>query len=146
VHRNRGWAVSKEYCPGNCCSTGNYFPNTRAHRIVAKFGMNRVPFFGPVPLPPAKGKIELRTDVDYDRLLFGYWLPGDGWRVLPHVFDASTVSGEAGPPTLPNFTGAYAGVCCQNLAGTRRPADFDDFAYHERAHQPRLTIQIRKQG
>jgi xylan 1,4-beta-xylosidase len=78
-------------------------------------------------------------EVDYERLIFAYRLPGDAWRVLPQVFDASIVSDEAGPPTLPNFTGAFAGVCCQDLAGTRRPADFDYFEYHERDYQPRLA-------
>jgi hypothetical protein len=50
------------------------------------------------------GNIELRMDVDYERLLFAYRLPGEAWRRWPQVFDASIVSDEAGPPTLPNFT------------------------------------------
>ena len=82
-------------------------------------------------------------DVDYERLIFAYRLPGDkDWLVLPHVFDASIVSDEAGPPTLPNFTGAFAGVCCQDGAGTRRPADFDYFEYRERAYQARLPFDL----
>ena len=40
-------------------------------------------------------------------------------------------SGRAGTP---NFTGAFVGVCCQDLAGTRRPADFNYFEYRERAY------------
>jgi len=97
-------------------------------------------FSTPIPLPAETGNIELRMDVDYERLIFAYRLPGDAWRVLPQVFDGSIVSDEAGPPTLPNFTGAFAGVCCQDLAGTRRPADFDYFEYHERDYQPRLAL------
>jgi beta-xylosidase len=42
---------------------------------------------------------------------------------------------------LPNFTGAFAGVCCQDGAGTRRPADFDYFEYHERGYQPQPALQ-----
>src|SRR5262249_42596515 len=98
-------------------------------------------FSAPVLLPAEAGRIELRLEVDYERLIFAYRLPGDGWRVLPQVLDASIVSDEAGPPTLPNFTGAFAGVCCQDVAGTRRPADFDYFEYHERGYQPRLAFQ-----
>ena len=91
----------------------------------------------PIPLPAGTGNIELRMDVDYERLIFAYRLHDDAWRILPQALDASIVSDEAGPPTLPNFTGAFAGVCCQDLAGTCRPADFDYFEYHERDYQPR---------
>lgn len=94
----------------------------------------------PIPLPAGTGNIELRMDVDYERLIFSYRLPEDTWRVLPQVLDASIVSDEAGPPTLPNFTGAFVGVCCQDLSGTRRPADFDYFEYLERDYQPLFPV------
>jgi xylan 1,4-beta-xylosidase len=94
----------------------------------------------PVPLPRGTGNIELRMDVDYERLNFSYRLPGEDWRSLPQVFDASVVSDEAGLPTLPNFTGAFAGVCCQDGAGTGRPADFDYFEYRGREYQPHLSL------
>jgi len=90
----------------------------------------------PIPLPRGTGNIELRMDVDYERLTFAYRLTGESWRSLPQVFDASIVSDEAGPPTLPNFTGAFTGVCCQDTAGTGRPADFDYFQYHGREYRP----------
>ena len=98
-------------------------------------------FTAPFPLPAGMGNMELRMDVDCERLIFSYRLPGEDWRALPQVFDASIVSDEAGPPTLPNFTGAFAGVCCQDLAGMRWPADFDYFEYREREYQPRLAVQ-----
>jgi xylan 1,4-beta-xylosidase len=98
-------------------------------------------FVPPIPLPPGTDAIELRMDVDFERLIFSYRLPGEPWRALPQVFDASTVSDEAGPPTLPNFTGAFVGVCCQDGAGTRRPADFDYFQYVGRDYRPRLHVQ-----
>jgi xylan 1,4-beta-xylosidase len=94
----------------------------------------------PVPLSPGTGNIGLRMDVDYERLICSYRLPGMGWRSLPQVFDASAVSDEAGPPTLPNFTGAFAGVCCQDGAGTGTPADFDYFEYRAREYQPHLAL------
>ncbi|MGA2497465.1 MAG: glycoside hydrolase family 43 protein [Tepidisphaeraceae bacterium] len=94
----------------------------------------------PIPLPSGTGNVELRMDVDYDRLIFAWRLPGQTWHVLPQVFDASIVSDECGPPTLPNFTGAFAGVCCQDGAGTRRPADFDYFEYRERDYQVRPVL------
>jgi xylan 1,4-beta-xylosidase len=97
-------------------------------------------FSDPIILPAQAGNIELRMNVDYERLFFAYQMPGEAWQVLPQVFDASIVSDEAGPPTLPNFTGAFVGVCCQDLAGTRRAADFDYFEYQEREYQPRIAL------
>jgi xylan 1,4-beta-xylosidase len=95
----------------------------------------------PIPLPAGTGDIELRMEVDCERLIFAWRLPGQAWQALPQVFDASVVSDEAGPPTLPNFTGAFAGVCCQDGAGTRLPADFDYFEYQERAYQARPSLR-----
>jgi xylan 1,4-beta-xylosidase len=97
-------------------------------------------FGAPVPLPPGTGDVELRMDVDYERLVFSYRMPGQSWQRLPQVFDASVVSDEAGPPTQPNFTGAFVGVCCQDTAGTRRPADFNFFEYRGRDYQPRAVL------
>lgn len=93
-------------------------------------------FSAPMPLPPGSGNIELRMEVDYERLLFSYRLPGEAWRRVPQVFDASIVSDEAGPPTLANFTGAFVGICCQDGAGTSGPADFDYFEYRPRDYEP----------
>ncbi len=35
-------------------------------------------------------------------------------------------------PGQPNFTGAFVGMACQDMAGTALPADFDWFDYRER--------------
>ena len=53
------------------------------------------------------------------------------WRWLPQQFDASILSDEATAPGLANFTGAFVGMCCQDLLGQRLPADFDYFEYRE---------------
>jgi xylan 1,4-beta-xylosidase len=80
--------------------------------------------------------IELRVEIDYERLLFA-WRVGSGpWQRLPQVFDASVLSDEATAPGLPNFTGAFVGVACQDLAGTAKSADFDWFEYREREYSP----------
>jgi xylan 1,4-beta-xylosidase len=85
------------------------------------------------PVPIAAGeRVELRVEVDYERLYFGYRV-GKGPLVwLPEPFDASILSDEATMPGLPNFTGAFVGMACQDLAGTRHPADFDHFDYTPR--------------
>jgi xylan 1,4-beta-xylosidase len=81
---------------------------------------------------PAGTPVHLRVEVDFERLYFAYRLADEEWRRLPEQFDASVLSDEASAPGLPNFTGAFVGMCCQDMSGTARPADFDYFEYHER--------------
>jgi xylan 1,4-beta-xylosidase len=89
-------------------------------------------FTAPVPIP--EGPIELRVEVDFERLRFGYrTADACAWTWLPEQFDASILSDEATQPGLPNFTGAFVGVACQDTSGAGRPADFDWFEYRERA-------------
>lgn len=92
-----------------------------------------------VPLPP--GPVELRAELDDERLFFAFRPDGQSdWTWLPELFDASILSDEATAPGLPNFTGAFSGVACQDLAGTGRQADFDWFNYEERDYRrdPRI--------
>ena len=93
-------------------------------------------FTAPVPLPPGR-RVELRAELDFDRLRFGFRVEGVDreWRWLPEQFDASSLSDEATTPGAPNFTGAFVGVACQDGAGTARPADFDWFEYREREYR-----------
>jgi len=97
-------------------------------------------FTPPIPVPAGK-RVELRVEVDYSRLRFGFRVEGVDreWRWLPELFDASILSDEASAPGAPNFTGAFVGMACQDLAGTARPADFDWFEYAERAYRARLA-------
>jgi xylan 1,4-beta-xylosidase len=88
-------------------------------------------FTAPILLP-AGAPIDLRVEVDEERLLFGYRVAGGDWQWLPETLDASILSDEASAPGLPNFTGAFVGMACQDLAGTACPADFDWFEYRER--------------
>lgn len=89
--------------------------------------------FTPPIAVPSGVPIELRVEVDYERLLFGYRMQGDSdWHWLPEQFDASILSDEASAPGLPNFTGAFVGMCCQDTSGTRYVAHFDWFEYRER--------------
>ncbi len=93
-------------------------------------------FTAPIPVPQ-EGRVELRVEVDFERLLFGFRMEGEvHWTWLPEHFDASILSDEATAPGLPNFTGAFVGMACQDLAGTGCPADFDWFEYRERDYLP----------
>lgn len=91
------------------------------------------------PTPLAAGPVELRVEVDFERLRFGYRQDGGAWRWLPEVFDASILSDEATTPGAPNFTGAFVGVACQDGSGMGAPADFDWFDYEERAYRREIA-------
>ena len=95
-------------------------------------------FTPPVSIPSGV-PIELRVEVDFERLRFAWRVKSGSWQWLPQVFDASILSDEATAPGLPNFTGAFVGVACQDLAGTARPADFDWFEYREREYVGDVT-------
>ncbi|PIB93489.1 glycoside hydrolase family 43 protein [Caulobacter sp. FWC2] len=84
------------------------------------------------PIPLDAGPIELRVEVDFERLRFGYRQGQGEWTWLPESFDASILSDEATAPGAPNFTGAFVGMACQDTSGTAAPADFDWFDYEER--------------
>src|SRR5215831_10328121 len=88
-------------------------------------------FTRPIKIP-ANVEVHLRVEVDLERLCFAYQLKGEEWQRLPDQFDASILADEASQPGLPNFTGAFVGMCCQDMAGTSRAADFDYFEYRER--------------
>jgi xylan 1,4-beta-xylosidase len=96
-------------------------------------------FTTPIPIP-SDTPIQLRAEVDYERLRFAYRIEGHDWNWLPEQFDASILSDEAAAPGSPNFTGAFVGMCCQDMAGTARPADFDYFEYIERDFRPDPTV------
>jgi len=87
-------------------------------------------FTPPIAIP--KGPVHLRVEVDEERLYFAYRAPAGPWQRLPQTFDASILSDEAQMPGSPNFTGAFVGMACQDMAGTAAPADFDWFSYRER--------------
>ena len=90
-------------------------------------------FTPPIPVPSG-WPVHLRVEVDFERLRFGYRVDGmhDAWQWLPECFDASILSDECNAPGHASFTGNFIGMACQDLAGTRKVADFDFFYYQER--------------
>jgi xylan 1,4-beta-xylosidase len=88
-------------------------------------------FTPPIPIP-SDVPIELRVEVDYERLRFAYRMErrrGSGCRSSSTRASCRTRRARR---ELPNFTGAFVGMACQDLAGTAMPADFDWFEYRER--------------
>ena len=92
--------------------------------------VNANSFTAPIPIVSDK-PIGLCVEVDRDVLRFAYRVGDEAWRTLPQVFDASILSDEASHPGLPNFTGAFVGMGCQDLSGAGLHADFDWFEYRE---------------
>jgi len=94
------------------------------------------------PIPITTGKtVCLRIEMDYERLLFAYRYDNQDWQWMPGLFDASILSDEAGPQGGPNFTGAFVGMCCQDMSGMGRYADFDYFCYFEREYVPHPELE-----
>jgi xylan 1,4-beta-xylosidase len=93
-----------------------------------------------IAIPVAK-PVHLRVEVDYERLHFAYRVDevDSDWRWLPQQFDASILSDEATAPGCPNFTGAFVGMACQDMAGTALPADFDYFEYRGRSYRENVS-------
>jgi xylan 1,4-beta-xylosidase len=88
---------------------------------------------------PADGLVWLSVEVDHDRVRFLYGLSESAkeWQALPGVYDYSILSDEVGEGGAhANFTGAFVGICCQDLSGTRQHADFDFFHYQELRSAP----------
>lgn len=84
------------------------------------------------PIAIAGGLIALRVEVDHEVLRFGYRLgDGTGWTWLETAFAADLLSDEATIAGLPNFTGTFVGMACQDVSGAGKPADFQYFQYDE---------------
>ena len=71
--------------------------------------------------------VYMKVSVDHDKMQFFYKVGEDGYEPLGPVLDASILSDEACEEGW--FTGAMVGICCQDLTGFRKAADFDWFAY-----------------
>jgi xylan 1,4-beta-xylosidase len=78
---------------------------------------------------PESGPIWLRATVRGADLRFAWSTDGESWQMLAAILDQSLISDEAGKGEGASFTGAFIGMCCQDLSGQARPADFDDFGY-----------------
>ena len=84
------------------------------------------------PMRIGPGPVALKVAVDYDTLRFAYRVvDASEWTWLPDVLDASILSDEATLPGMPNFTGTFVGMACQDMSGTGHPADFAHFRYTE---------------
>lgn len=94
------------------------------------------PMEAEIPLEGA-GKVYLKLTLEEEKAQFYYAKEGGEWLPAGPVLDASVMSDEhvetkrSGVLLDQGFTGAFIGICVQDLSGRRRHADFDYFAYRE---------------
>jgi xylan 1,4-beta-xylosidase len=86
------------------------------------------PLGAPLAIPSGRPCI-LSVEVDRDQLRFSFALEGEEPRRVGGIFDASILSDEQCREG--RFTGAFVGLCCQDMTGSRLPADFDWLEYSE---------------
>jgi xylan 1,4-beta-xylosidase len=93
----------------------------------------------PVAIGP--GAIELRVEFKHAQYQFAFRMAhgtaGGAWLDIGPALDTAMLSDEAATRFEGSFarsfgfTGNFIGLACQDLAGTRRVADFDYFSYAE---------------
>lgn len=77
---------------------------------------------------PEAGSLFLKLVFDGAKLTFCYSQDGDSWNEMGLSHDSTVLSDDFN--TL-GFTGAFVGICAQDLSGQKHPADFDFFEYRE---------------
>ena len=75
------------------------------------------------------GPVYLKGEMRHGDLQFMYSQEKDLWRPVGPLLDATVISDEYG--VVGKFTGAFVGICVQDLTGQRCFADFDWFKMEE---------------
>ena len=88
----------------------------------------------PIDITGAK-KVWLKVDYNGAELQFYYATEQDNWNKIGPVLDGSILSDEyvrdENVRYRAAFTGAFVGMCCQDLSGRKLHADFEYFEYQE---------------
>lgn len=79
--------------------------------------------------------IYLKVDFDRASLQFYYATDPEEWKQFGPVLDGSILSDDyvrdENVRYRPAFTGTFVGLCCQDLSGRNKHADFEWFEYKE---------------
>ena len=78
--------------------------------------------------------VYFKADFNGAKLQFYYAVEPDNWKPLGPEVDGSELSDDYVMDDYyyrPAFTGAFVGMCCQDLSGNRQHADFSYFDYKE---------------
>lgn len=82
-------------------------------------------------------RVYLKLTLNYETAQFHYSADGHEWTAIGPELEAGRMSDEnaeakrGGFLLDQGFTGAFVGVCVQDLSGARKHADFDYFVYRE---------------
>ncbi|MCK0469966.1 glycoside hydrolase family 43 protein [Halalkalibacter sp. APA_J-10(15)] len=82
--------------------------------------------------------IYLKADIHHEEMRFSISTDGQQWDEVAPTLDASIISDENaelvkdGVALDQGFTGAFVGLCAQDLSGRKKHADFNYFQYRER--------------
>jgi len=81
--------------------------------------------------------VYMKADYNGAALQFYFALVPGEWQAIGPVMDGSILSDDyvqhsGNGDFYPAFTGAFVGLCCQDLSGKNRHADFAFFTYQER--------------
>lgn len=80
-----------------------------------------------------EGEVYLRLTTNKETAQFSYSYDNHHYEPIGNVLDATVLSDDYYDATGHiKFTGAFIGICCQDLARQRSYADFDFFEYKER--------------
>ena len=80
-------------------------------------------------------RIFLRVVFNREEIQFFYALEANDWQAIGPILDGSILSDDyvrdGSDRYRPAFTGAFVGLCCQDLSGQQLYADFDWWNYRE---------------
>jgi xylan 1,4-beta-xylosidase len=86
-------------------------------------------------LLPNEGFIFLKAALNGAELQFYFAIKENEWIKAGTILNAGILSDDyvrdGGDRYRPAFTGAFVGLCCQDLSGNKIPAHFDWFSYNE---------------
>lgn len=81
---------------------------------------------------PDKGEVYLRLTTEKEKAYFSYSLDNKGYKRIGKELDATVLSDDYYDAIgHVMFTGAFIGICCQDLSGQGAYTDFDYFEYKE---------------
>lgn len=107
----------------------------RCLQIITHDHFEHIEAFEEPLLLPDSGLVYLKAALNGADIQFYYALSENEWIKAGPIIDAGILSDdyvrEGGTRYRPAFTGAFVGVCCQDLSGNRIPAYFDFFSYKE---------------
>lgn len=90
-------------------------------------------------VPLAAGPVDLALEFSHDTYQFSFRQGSNAWQAVGPALDTAMLSDEFATRFINGFahsfgfTGNFIGIACQDLAGTRKTADFDYLSYEAKA-------------